>query len=173
MHDFRIHRPTNVALAALVALAGMIIPTFEAAANDTAILSVSASIDAGCTVTGGTLEFNVVNPSMGRFADGSFTVECASVASLSITLSGGNAATASTRRMERVGGGGHLEYALFKDVNRTLAWGNGAFGTAHVVDVTTAGTPQTVTVFGSIPNNQGSPPAGEYTDSVTITISPS
>ncbi len=60
-----------------------------------------------------------------------------------------------------------MKYALYSDSGRTTVWGN-TVGT-NTVSGTYAIAQLPLTVYGSIPAGQ-SIPAGNYTDTVTVTI---
>jgi len=62
-----------------------------------------------------------------------------------------------------------LNYNLYTQQNRTTVWGDGTGGTSSVI---IKGTKRKkVTIYATIPQQQNVP-AGPYTDSLTITITP-
>jgi spore coat protein U-like protein len=60
-----------------------------------------------------------------------------------------------------------LNYSLFSDSARAVNWGN-TVGTDTVAGIGT-GSAQTITVYGTIPSNQGNR-AGTYADTITVTV---
>jgi len=76
------------------------------------------------------------------------------------------------RRLERLGGGGGLEYNLFLDPARSLVWGDDSSGgSALRVPGMAATTPLQLMVYGRIFGSQDVMP-GYYTDSVPIYVLP-
>jgi spore coat protein U-like protein len=61
-----------------------------------------------------------------------------------------------------------LAYNLYSDSGYSTAWDD---STNKVTAPTGTGLPQTLTVYGSIPQAQNKP-AGSYTDTVTIDVTP-
>ena len=101
---------------------------------------------------------------------GSVSYSCMGGATVTITLSIGNAPSYNPRRMLRAGGG-QLSYNLYLDAARTTIWGDGAGGvTAQYGPIMPAdGVTVVVPIFGRIPAAQDVP-VGVYTDSITATI---
>ena len=62
--------------------------------------------------------------------------------------------------------GDYLVYQVYSDVSHETVWGN-AVPTS--VALTGTGSPQTLTVYGSIPSAQ-MVPEGEYSDQIIVTI---
>ncbi len=69
--------------------------------------------------------------------------------------------------MTRDGGGGTLDYELYRDPGRTENWGNTP--DIDTVGGTGAGAPLDLTVFGRIPAGQNAL-VGDYGDSILVTI---
>lgn len=101
---------------------------------------------------------------------GSVSYSCMGGATVTITLSIGNAPTYNPRRMLRAGGGS-LAYNLYLDAARTSIWGDGAGGvTARYGPIMPAdGVTVVVPIFGRIPAAQDVA-VGVYTDTITATI---
>ena len=66
-------------------------------------------------------------------------------------------------------GGALLAYDLFRDAARLLPWGDGTTLGARLPGVGT-GSAQNLTVYGRIPAAQASAGAGDYGDSVIVTV---
>jgi spore coat protein U domain-containing protein, fimbrial subunit CupE1/2/3/6 len=155
-------------LAMLVA--GVVLISLSAfAADATGNLSVSANVVNACTVSDGTLNFGAYDPLSGSNLDqtGSFDVRCTNGGSAAIKLDQGLHGTGSldapARRMTD-GGGNYLDYQLFSDVDRAVAW-EGATG----IDYTGTGNTQSQTVYGRIVAGQNAV-AGNFSDTVVITV---
>lgn len=70
------------------------------------------------------------------------------------------------RRMQGPGGS-FINYGLYQDATRSVAWGN---TNATGVQGTGTGQPQSLTVYGRVPP-QPVPGAGTYSDTIVITLS--
>jgi spore coat protein U-like protein len=139
------------------------------AATTTGSFSVTANVTVNCLVTGTTLAFGAYDPTSPTAVVGTSTlsVKCtkgALVASVQLN-NGANAGVGTQRQM--VAGTDKLNYDLFTDPARTLAWTSATTGNGF----TSAGpsTPNTLTVYGRVPVGQDVP-VGAYTDSVTATV---
>ncbi|HKM36029.1 MAG TPA: spore coat U domain-containing protein [Thiopseudomonas sp.] len=92
-------------------------------------------------------------------------VTCTTGAAYSIALSGGGSGDINARVMTL--GTDEVEYQLYQEAGRTTVWGE-TIPTDTVASVGT-GTEQDFTVYGQVPV-QATPPAGIYTDTVTVTV---
>ncbi|WP_420427510.1 spore coat U domain-containing protein [Algiphilus sp.] len=96
-------------------------------------------------------------------------VTCTEGAAFTLSLDDGANPDATSRRMEN--GGNLVSYRLYSDSGRTTLWGDGTtFGST--TGGTGTGVEQTVDVFGRVANadNASTPPAGAYSDIVTVTV---
>jgi spore coat protein U-like protein len=154
-------------LAVIVLILG---PISAKAGTATASLAVSITITAGCTVTGNTLNFgsqSVLAANIDQTT--TIAVTCTNGTSYNVGLDqGSNGSSVTARRM--LGGATNSEYvnyALYSNTGRTTNWGN-TIGTDTVTG-TGNGAAQSLTVYGRVaPQTTGS--AGNYTDTVTITV---
>lgn len=97
---------------------------------------------------------------------------------ISVTLGispGGQGGSVSARRMAHLGGGGDLlAYGLFRDVGRSSTWGysNGVDTVSQSLSVPNRGSASTTfAIYGRIPPQQNVA-AGNYADTVQLTVSP-
>ncbi len=96
-------------------------------------------------------------------------VTCTEGAAYALSLDAGDHADGTSRRMEN--SGNFVSYRLYSDGGRTTLWGDGTtFGSTAAG--TGNGAEQTVDVFGRVANadNTSTPPAGAYSDIVTVTV---
>lgn len=153
------------AVALVLAFLGW--PSLAMAETQTGQLTVSATVQSGCTLTGGTLDFGSYVSGQAADLDASGQigfVNCTGV--LTFELDGGQQGNVNARRM--TGAGGMLAYQLYRTSARAAVWGTG--GNAHQLQlVGTVPTSGAVTVHGRIPGSQ-SVPAGGYADIVNITL---
>jgi spore coat protein U-like protein len=101
-------------------------------------------------------------------ASSSITTRCTNGDSWRIALNGGSSGNVAARQMQRVGGGGAVNYQLYSDSSFTTAWGDGTGGTSMVTGTGT-GNQQVISVFGRVPA-QTTPQPGNYSDTITATI---
>ncbi len=161
----------------LVGVVGLVlmISSLAYAGTATANLSVTATINANCTISTGTVGFGtydpiVTNATSALNGTGSVTTTCTSATPATITLGqGSNPNTGSTdtaplRRMKN--GTAYLGYSLYSDSARTAVWGN---TTATGVASTGTGSAVAVTVYGQVAAGQNQP-AGSYSDTVVATV---
>lgn len=157
------------ALTALVAGASMVTPY---AANQTASLTVSATVTNNCTVSTSALAFApydpvVANATANLDGSGAVTVACTKGAAPTIGLGTGSGASGNTRRLSD-GAGNYLTYDIYKDSGRSVSWSSSGGG----VLTTTAATSKAArdfTVYGRVAGNQDVP-AGSYSDTVVATV---
>ncbi|HEY1076192.1 MAG TPA: spore coat protein U domain-containing protein [Fontimonas sp.] len=131
--------------------------------------TASASVDSRCNPT-----FSVEDVDFGTHGllksaiDTTATVspQCTQTTPYQIGLDNGQNALGGTRRM-RSPAGHFVSYELYRDNAHTLRWGNTL--NSDTVNQTGSGTPQSTTVYGRVPA-QTSAPAGNYADTVTVTI---
>jgi spore coat protein U-like protein len=126
-------------------------------------LTVTAQIQASCTLESGTLPFGLYTGDQ-KDAAGQFAYECTDGASITLGLGPGSHAQGATRRMSS--GGGFLNYEIYTDPGRTTVWGTDDDG---VQVPSTSAEPVIAQVYGRIPGGQQSP-TGNYTDTVQITL---
>jgi spore coat protein U-like protein len=96
-------------------------------------------------------------------AAATFNVRCTQNVGYAISLDNGQNASGGTSRMTD-GNGNFVTYELYQDSGRTTLW-----DTTNTVSGTGTGVDQSYTIYGRVPP-QATPPAGNYADTVTITV---
>ncbi|WP_240160997.1 spore coat U domain-containing protein [Burkholderia sp. Ax-1719] len=133
---------------------------FTATANVTNNCNISAS--------------NIVFPAAGVLssalsATGTITAQCTNGDAFKISLNGGASNQVNARTMVLSGGNATVGYQIYSDAQHTTLWGDGTSGTSAVFG-TGSGNTASFTMYGVVPA-QNTPQPGNYTDSVTATIS--
>ena len=143
------------------------------AATSTAPIGVSATVIAACALGTSTLAFGAFTPGGSALnANGSLIITCTNGDNYTIALNAGSGsgATIPIRVLTQpTAPTGKLQYTIYTTTARTTVWGNGTTGST--VAGTGSGVAQTITVPGTIFAGQGGTATpGNYTDSVTITV---
>jgi len=160
--------------AALATVFGISLSSLAvSAANETASLTVSATVTNNCTISTAALAFSqydpvIANASADLDGTGRVTVACTKGATPNIGLGTGSSASGSSRRLSDGSGVNYLTYDLFQDSSRSVAWTNAGSGLLTPVAATSKAA-RDFTVYGRISANQDVP-AGSYTDSVVATV---
>lgn len=137
--------------------------------DDTDSFTVSARVLAACEVTANDLAFGDYNPVATSDLDAASTlsVRCTSGTGYDVGLSLGDGGGASTATRLMQDGADTLNYVLYRDSNRTQLW-----GMTDGVDMLSGvgnGSAQTIDVYGRVPMQQSSP-AGDYEDTIVVTV---
>ncbi|HXB20076.1 MAG TPA: spore coat U domain-containing protein [Candidatus Solibacter sp.] len=141
-----------------------------------AMVSVHASGVAVCSVSSTGTAFGAFDTLSGGNKDvvGTISVTCSGnvgdAANYVIALSLGGGSFAS-RSMQA--GGSQLSYNLYSDGAHTLIWGDGTGGTSTVSDsysLPASSSTRQYTVYGRIPGGQSGAVAGDYADTMLITL---
>ncbi|MFO1075499.1 MAG: spore coat U domain-containing protein [Geminicoccaceae bacterium] len=135
------------------------------AGTDTDQLTVTATVQSGCSLTGGSLSFGEYTSGQASDLDAVGTISYVNCSgTLTFALDGGLSGNVSARQMRS--GANRLSYQLYRNSTRNAIWGSGA--DAHGVILL---TPQSgsIQVFGRVLRSQ-TVPDGVYTDTVTITL---
>jgi spore coat protein U-like protein len=152
-------------------------PIVAQAGTSTATLSVSIVITASCTINPATLVFaSTAGTSLIATAvngSSSVSVTCTNGSPYSIAMDNGANASGSQRRM--ISGGNFLNYNLYVDAAHTLPWSTAINSTTCTTSGdcflgTGNGSAQSINIYGVVPTTASAPPAGTYTDTVTMTI---
>ncbi len=163
------------AIVSIIAF-GFAIPASQSHADTgTSIMSVSASVTHSCSINTNPMTFGVYN---GVDANASTTLDatttvissCTSGAAAMITMNAGASAGSRSddtpvRRMTSEAGD-YLIYQVYSDVSRETVWGDTV---STGVALSGNGSPQILTVYGSIPSAQLLP-EGDYRDQIIVTI---
>ncbi len=99
-------------------------------------------------------------------ATATINLRCTENAPYDIGLDGGGTGDTSARQMSD-GSGNTVDYQMYQDAARTVAWGN-VVGT-DTKSASGTGVDETHTIYGRVPA-QATPPAGTYTDTVLVTV---
>lgn len=167
-------------LAVGLVLAGALSYSSDANAQNTspqsANLSVSASIQASCTISTSPLNFgNTYDPvgihngttGVDLQGTGTVTITCTEGAGVTVALDLGLNEGAGTQRMMINGASDTLNYDLYSDAGRTIPWND----TTGTVAETGTGAADVLTVYGSVPRGQTNAQAGStYTDTVVASV---
>ncbi len=132
--------------------------------------TVSADVLDHCTVgTTTDLDFGAIPGLIRSDHDQTSTISlsCTRRTAWNVALSDGQNAVDSTRRMRLGATGNYVDYALYRNAERTLRWGQTVGSDTETG--TGAGTSQSLTVHGRVAAPQ-SVPAGHYRDTVIVTL---
>jgi spore coat protein U-like protein len=134
-------------------------------AQDTDVLTVTATVLSACALSGGTLNFGQYTSGQTTNLDVNGTINYVNCGgNLSFALDGGNSGNTNARQMSQ--GANRLNYQIYRNSVRNAIWGVGAEAQGVVLIGTQSGS---VTVYGRIPAGQ-IVPDGTYTDTVNITL---
>ena len=160
--------------AGLVA-AALVATGSASAATTTTTFHVTATVATNCLVSASALAFGTYTQGSGNVNQTStVSVNCSLGTTFNVGLNAGAtpAATVTTRKM--VNGANQLAYTLFSDTGRTTNWGNtvGTDTVARTGNGFGVGNVVALTVYGQVPDNAANQvlPAGNYTDTVTVTV---
>ncbi len=144
-------RKTVLAVAGVAAFAAS--PAFAQTSTDD--MAVLLTTQDSCTVAASDLDFGTSGAVGTADVDGSATVDvtCNPGAVWAVTLDNG-LSFATTRNMSGVGG--TVPYDIYSDSARTSAFVSSALAS--------------FTVYGRIPSTAAAVPAGDYADTVTVTV---
>jgi spore coat protein U-like protein len=158
----------KIALIALAVAGVVVVSSAQAGTNN---LTVSADVQATCSVGAAAMAFGTYDTLTGSAVPSTqtdITFTCSNGTTYTVALDNGlhYDATGATRRMQHSGAGttaaDHLAYALYEDSGLTTAFDG--FSAAST------GASQTVSIWGEIANGQTTAKAGAYADTVVITV---
>lgn len=161
----REHRWRHAGPRLMAALALATAPGVASAATATDQLTVTATVQSGCTLTGGTLDFgNYVSGQAGNLdANGRIGfANCSGL--LTFELDGGQSGNVNARAMRA--SGNSLTYQIYRNSVRNAVWGQGQNALQLQLLQPQSGE---VSVYGRIPGGQAVP-GGAYVDIVNITL---
>lgn len=155
----------------LLASAVTVIPTAALADTAGGNLDVSATVTANCVVSTSDMAFGDVNTLSGANVDttGGITVTCTNQTGWTASAGFGSGTGASFASRRMMAGGNLLNYNLYTDGARSAVWGDGTGGSV-TIGGTGTGSAQPVTIYGRVGSGQTSVPAGDYADTVAVTI---
>lgn len=150
-------------------------PPASFAATATNTLSVTASVDASCSVGGAILAFGSYAPIANTALTGtaSIPVTCTEGTAFQLGLDTGlntaDATSGTTRAMKGSGGEYYLSYELYQNTSHTTVWGDTP--TTEPASLNGTGSAVDLTVYGQIPAGQTAAlPDSLYSDIVTATV---
>ena len=161
------------ALTLAVAGALLVAAGTAGAATKTTTLGVSAVVNPNCLVTAQNLAFGGYDGTAAKTGTADISVRCSTGATYAVALSAGGGTFA--QRLLSGNGTNKLQYNLFTSAAATTIWGDGSPNTGTMSGIgagMAAGSAQTHTVYGELPDNafnQGAP-SGNYSDSITVTV---
>ena len=160
------HLIAPVAAGILLAVAGA-----AQAATKTATINVSATVVDNCTISAGALNLGTFDGTNNLAASSDITVRCSNGTDYTVDLSPGSSGSYANRTL--TSGSNSLVYNLYTAGDFATVWGNGSGSTGRASDIGEGmGTAITHTVHGRLlaSQNQGAIDAGDYTDTITATI---
>ncbi len=148
----------------------LLVATALHAASTTAPLEVRAEVTSNCRIAISSLAFGAYDPlaqhaTQQLDAAADVTMLCTRESRVSIYIDAGRNAIGETRSLS--GGSQHVVYQLYRDQERTQAWGGGAESLQLVSEGVQK--PKQFTLYGRIPPGQ-EVASGVYTDVVTATV---
>lgn len=156
----------NLAIASVaVALSGQALAASPATTN----MNVSATVVATCSLTAADMSFGNYS-GLAINASAALSITCTNGAPYTIGLSAGltNDTANNTRQMLNSSNSSSLlSYGLYQDSGSATPWGD---ATGALVSGNGAGTTQTITVYGKVPEGQLMSKTGTYSDTVVATI---
>ena len=134
----------------------------------TRTFTVTATVQAACTLSATSLAFGTYSGVLLN-STSALSVTCTNSTTYNVGLNAGTASGATvTNRSMKGPGSALLGYKMFRNSGRTLNWGN-TVG-SDTVARTGSGSVQGLTVYGQIPAGQFASPPGNYSDTITATI---
>jgi spore coat protein U-like protein len=135
------------------------------AATQTTTFSVTATVQATCTISATTMAFGTYTGVVAT-ATSTVSVTCTNTTPYNVGLDPGlsTGATVTTRKMQN--GANLLAYGLYSDSGHSTNWGNTA---GSWVAGTGNGSLQAITVYGQVAAAQFVNP-GAYSDTITATV---
>lgn len=159
--------PRTAAICAALALTGV-----AHAGTDTTTFNVTITLTSTCDIhTGPTTNMafgSVASTATNVPATSTLTVNCTSLTPYTIALDNGlHGGAGPVRAMQ--GGSGTVGYQLYQDSAHSQVWGNTTGTGGNVYSGAGTGAAQSLTVYGLVASANS--PAGNYTDTITATIS--
>ncbi len=143
------------------------------AATKQTTMAVSANVASNCIIAAQALSFGSYDASAAKSGSSDLTVRCSNGTPYTLKLSAGTTGSFTQRLL--TSGSNSLEYNLFTSPALSSVWGDGSGSTATPGGTGAGlaiGSAITHTVYGQVPNsvsNQNAP-AGNYSDTITVTV---
>lgn len=158
-----------VIVSVAAALAFGSAPALAATASNT--MPVLVNVVNSCTIVASPLDFGTLTGVGGTNVDSTATVSlnCTQGAAYDVSLNLGANATGTQRYLvNALDATKKIPYSIFTNAARSAAWGQTS-GT-DTVRGTAGATPLSLTAYGRIPSTATAVPAGDYKDTVTVTV---
>jgi spore coat protein U-like protein len=153
----------------LAALAALVVQTNANALTSTGTFTVFAGIATNCTIAGGGYGLGSYATTTADInATLNLSVTCTNLLPFNIDLDPGQHPTASNASRQLAAGTGRTLYNLYTTSAYTQVWGSAMQGGVMSGANYGTGAPQTLSMYMKIPA-QTLPPAGYYSDTVTVT----
>lgn len=158
-------------LAAGVALL-MTAPAFASPLTASDTMQVSATVTPACHIVASPLDFGSFDATTGNAvaAPGSVSVTCTKDTAYTVGADAGSGSGATFAARQMPSNGNLLQYSLFTDASHTSVWGDGT-SSSNALSGNGSGSSDTVNFYGQIAAGQTTAPAGDYSDTVTVTVS--
>lgn len=162
----------SAAIAATMFAAGV-----ADAGSTTTTFAVTATVNATCSAAATLLAFPAYTPGAGAVTGTStITLTCTNGAQPTVALNAGTTTGDAYTQRLMASGTNTLQYNLYTTNTYANVWGDGTTGGSKTVQVATPSTglstPQTLTVYGQLPDsptNKNAVP-GSYSDLITATV---
>jgi spore coat protein U-like protein len=143
------------------------------AATATDTFTVSATVDANCLVSAGTLDFGTYTPNITDVTStATITVNCTQGTGYTVRLNAGMTLGSTVGQRLLANGANTLQYNLFRDAGHTQVWG--VTDGTDTEGGTGAGIPTDLshTVYGQLLDSafNQAVPTGTYNDTITVTV---
>jgi spore coat protein U-like protein len=159
----------------LVPVAGALLAasTPALAATKQTTMGVSTNVASNCIIAAQALSFGSYDASVAKSGTSELTVRCSNGTPYTVKLSAGATGTFAQRLL--TSGSNSLEYNLYTTPAFSSVWGDGSPNTATMGGTGAGlaiGSALKHTVYGELPNtdNNQNAPAGNYSDTVTVTV---
>lgn len=130
--------------------------------------NVNANVAKACNIAASSLNFGVYAGALLN-STSTISITCTTKTTYDVGLDAGISSGATVTNRSMTGPNSYLlGYNLFRDSNYTLNWGNTAG--SDTVSGTGTGIVQSLTVYGQVPAGQTGQPPGNYSDTITATI---
>jgi len=166
----------SFALSALGLALSAAVPVANAATT-TSAFQVTATVNANCSVSAGTLAFGAYIPGAGDVANTStISVNCTKGTTFNVGLDAGLNASGVIANRAMKSGANPLAYQLYSDTSHTIVWGNTVgtdtvAGTGLGMGDGSSGQVVSLPVYGQITDTANlAAAAGSYSDTVTVTV---
>ncbi len=135
------------------------------AANATASFDVTANVVASCSVSGTTMAFGTYSPAAAANGTSTLTVTCTNGSAYTVKLS----SASGFKMAHETDTANLLAYKIYSDSGRTTDV-SGATPIAIPGTLPGTGLAQSIPLYGQIPAGTTSVKAGNYKDTVTVTV---